>query len=159
VTHRTLWTDTVTKTGTYFLTVKGTFSAPMGFKKFPADTQDLPISIALTGRAWQIMPATSGTVSQSCQSLPPCQRQSANPVSMFRHVSDSQPITASYDVVRDSCQALLRGEDVERSLLILGRGGSLLHFSPHPIPFLSLNSPKASHTEEPTLSWKVDEGM
>ena len=38
--------------------------------------------------------ATSVTVSQSRQSLPPRQWQSANHVSPSRHVSDSQPITS-----------------------------------------------------------------
>ena len=40
-----LWTDVRTKTVTYQTSVKGTFTSPMSFRKFPADQQKLPITV------------------------------------------------------------------------------------------------------------------
>lgn len=44
---RYMWTDYYTKTVLYQLDVVGTFSAPMGFKKYPGDKQDLPINFVI----------------------------------------------------------------------------------------------------------------
>ena len=42
-----LWSDVRTKTVTFQMAVRGTFSAPMSFRTFPADEQRLPVTVSV----------------------------------------------------------------------------------------------------------------